>query len=286
MEIIRADNIGFCFGVNNAVKKATQELNQNGKLYSYGDIIHNKDVIDELSDMGMVVINDFNGLGENSDGKVLIRSHGVSKSVLNFLEERKINYIDATCPKVKKIHMIVNKCSSEGNNIIIIGDKNHPEIQGIIGWIENGVQILTANSFEELENLAINREEKYCLVVQTTFFYNIFDKMVVFLMKKGYNNIKVYNTICTATKDRQDSCQKTASLVDVMLVIGGKKSSNTKKLYELCADKCKNTYLIENYKEIPYEFIKNKKLKVGIAAGASTPEWVIEEVIINVREHK
>lgn len=286
MEIIRADKIGFCFGVNNAVEKATRELEKTGKLYSYGDIIHNKDVINELTDMGMLVIDNFDVIDENSDAKVLIRSHGVSKSVFDFMESKKIEYIDATCPKVKRIQMLVNDYSSKGTDIIMIGDKNHPEVQGIMGWVENGVRILTANTFEELVGLSIDKETNYCLIAQTTFFYNIFDKMVVFLMKKGYNNIKVYNTICTATKDRQDSCQKTASIVDIMLVIGGKKSSNTKKLYELCTKRCENTYLIENYREIPYEFIKNKKLKVGIAAGASTPEWVIEEVINNVRKHK
>lgn len=286
MEIIKADKIGFCFGVNNAVKKAIEELEMNHKLYCYGDIIHNKDAINKLADMGMIIIDDLPELKKANDAKVLIRSHGVPKMVIDFLNKYKIDYIDATCPKVKKIHKIVEDYSKDNYNIIIIGDKNHPEVEGIIGWISEDVQYLTANTFSELQQLPLKKGEKYCLVAQTTFFHNIFDKMVEFLDKNSYTSIKVHNTICTATRDRQNSCREVAAISDLMLVIGGKKSSNTKKLYDLCKDKCEQTYLIENYKEIPYEFIKNKKLKVGIAAGASTPDWVIEEVIINVREHK
>lgn len=286
MKILKADKIGFCFGVNNAVKKAIEELNTSKKLYCYGDIIHNKDVIDKLSHMGMVTINELNELEKVDDAKVLIRSHGVGRQVIDLLNKNNIGYIDATCPKVKRIHKIVEDFSKEGYDIIIIGDKNHPEVKGIIGWIPENVQYLTANTFSELAELPLKKNKNYCLVAQTTFFHNIFDKMVEFLDKNSYTNIKVHNTICTATRDRQNSCQEVAAISDLMLVIGGKKSSNTKKLYELCKSKCEHTYLIENYKEIPYEFIKNKKLKVGIAAGASTPDWVIEEVIINVREHK
>jgi len=171
--------------------------------------------------------------------------------------------------------------SSDGYEIIIIGDSSHPEVIGIIGWI-NG-KYHTVNNFEEIKRLSIDREKKYCLVCQTTFNNNIFKEIVEFLNENDYTNIVVNNTICDATIKRQESCINIAANSDVMLVVGGKNSSNTKKLYELCKEKCEKTFLIENYREIPYKYI-DKNTKIGITAGASTPDWVIEEVIQYVRE--
>lgn len=287
MEIKKADHMGFCFGVKNAVDCAIKALDEEGKVYSYGEIIHNKDVVNKLANKGLVVIDDketedlLEKSIDNIDAKLLIRSHGVSRKIIETLDENKIEYIDATCPKVKNIHKIVNKYSNDGYEIIIIGDSSHPEVIGIIGWI-NG-KYHTVNNFEETKTLSINRNKMYCLVCQTTFNNNIFKEIVEFLNENDYTNIVMNNTICDATIKRQESCIHIADNSDVMLVIGGKNSSNTKKLFELCKEKCEKTFLIENYREIPYKYI-DKNTKIGITAGASTPDWVIEEVIQYVRE--
>ncbi len=290
MEIIKAEHMGFCFGVKNAVDCAIKSLDEFGKIYSYGEIIHNKDVVDYLSEKGLQVIDDKNAEDfleassdklDKIDGKILIRSHGVSKKMIDFLEEHKLDYIDATCPKVKSIHKIVSKYSSQAYEIIVIGDESHPEIIGIVGWIDGKYYI--ADSLEKLKQIGLNKEKKYCLVCQTTFNNNILKEIVEFLEKNDYTNIVINNTICDATLKRQKSCYELAGACDIMLVVGGKNSSNTKKLYELCKEKCENTFLIENYKEIPYKYI-DKNTRIGITAGASTPDWVIEEVIRNVRE--
>ena len=287
MEIKKAEHMGFCFGVKNAVDCAVKALDEEGKIYSYGEIIHNKDVVNKLANKGLVVIDDKETEGhleksiDNIDAKLLIRSHGVSKNIIDTLNENNIEYIDATCPKVKNIHRIVNKYSSDGYEIIIVGDSTHPEVIGIIGWV-NG-KYHTVNNIDEIKTLSIDREKKYCLVCQTTFNNNIFKEIVEFLNGNDYTNIVVHNTICDATIKRQESCINIAANSDVMLVVGGKNSSNTKKLYELCKEKCEKTFLIENYREIPYKYI-DKNTKIGITAGASTPDWVIEEVIQYVRE--
>ena len=287
MEIIKAEHMGFCFGVKNAVDCAIKSLDEFGKIYSYGEIIHNKDVVEFLADKGLQVIDDKDSanFSENSidkiDAKILIRSHGVSKKIIDFLEKHNLEYINATCPKVKSIHKIVSKYSSQGYEIIVVGDKTHPEIIGIVGWIDGKYHI--AENLEKLRQIDIDKEKKYCLVCQTTFNYNILKEIVEFLEKNDYTNIVINNTICDATLKRQKSCYEVAGNCDIMLVIGGKNSSNTKKLYEMCKEKCEKTFLIENYKEIPYKYI-DKNTRIGITAGASTPDWVIEEVIGNVRE--
>lgn len=281
MEIKKADHMGFCFGVKNAVDSAIKALDEEGKIYSYGEIIHNKDVVRLLSDKGLIVIDDLEKSIDKIDANVLIRSHGVSKKIIDFLDKNNVKYIDDTCPKVKNIHRIVDKYSKDGYEIIIVGDSSHPEVIGIIGWV-NG-KYHTVNRFEEIKTISIDRDKKYCLVCQTTFNNNIFKEIVEFLNENDYTNIVVNKTICDATIKRQESCVEVAANSDIMLVIGGKNSSNTKKLYELCKEKCENTFLIENYREIPYKYI-DKNTKIGITAGASTPDWVIEEVIQYVRE--
>lgn len=281
MEIKKAEHMGFCFGVKNAVDCAVKVLDEHSKIYSYGEIIHNRDVVERLADKGLVVIENLEDSIDKIDAKILIRSHGVGRKIIELLNDNNIEYIDATCPKVKSIHRIVNKYSSQGYEIIVVGDSSHPEVIGIAGWIEGKYHI--ADSLDEIKALDIDKDKKYCLVCQTTFNNNIFKEVVEFLKKNDYTNIVTNNTICDATIKRQESCSDVAQNSDIMLVIGGKNSSNTKKLYELCKEKCDKTFLIENYKEIPYKYI-DKNTKIGITAGASTPDWVIEEVIQNVRE--
>lgn len=273
MNIEKSRYTGFCSGVKAAVDKANILLEKEKKLYSLGEIIHNKDVVNELGDKGLITVND---IPENNNIKLLIRSHGVGKDTLEKIKEKEIEIIDATCVKVKKIHKIVEEFSNNGYNIIIVGNKNHPEVLGILGWSKNSVSII--ENPEEFNNLIINPSEKYCLVSQTTFNINVFEEIIDIINAKKYNNIIIHNTICDATKKRQDACIELASRSDVMLIVGGKNSSNTKKLYEMSKNICPNTFHIENYKEIPYKYI-DKNTKVGVSAGASTPDWIIEEVI-------
>jgi 4-hydroxy-3-methylbut-2-enyl diphosphate reductase len=264
---------GFCAGVKVAVDKAFKTLEEEKKLYSYGEIIHNKDVIDKLKQKGLTVVDE---VPKKSDAKLLIRAHGVGKSVYDKLRENNIEVIDATCVKVKKIHKIVEEFKNNDYNIIIAGDKNHPEVLGIIGWCGDEAQVV--DSVEGFKNLNLDVAKKYLLVSQTTFNTKIFDEISDYVEKNNITNVVAENTICDATRKRQDACLELASRCDVMLIIGSKTSSNTKKLYELSKKICKNTFLIENYKEIPYKYI-DKKTIVGVSAGASAPDWIIEEVI-------
>ena len=272
MKILVSEYNGFCGGVKAAVLKADKILNDDKKLYSYGEIIHNKDVVEKLKDKGMVIVDD---LPKDNDARFLIRSHGVGKHIYDLLEEKNIEVVDATCVKVKKIHKIVEEFKNKDYNIIIVGDENHPEVQGIAGWCNNEADII--KNPEELKNI-IEPSKKYCLVCQTTFNLNIFEEILKTIEINNYSNIIVYNTICEATRKRQEACVALASKCTVMLIVGGKNSSNTKKLYELSKELCKNTFLIENYKEIPYNYI-DKNTIVGVSAGASAPDWIIEEVI-------
>jgi len=272
MKILVSEYNGFCGGVKAAVLKADKILNDDKKLYSYGEIIHNKDVVEKLKDKGMVIVDD---LPKDNDARFLIRSHGVGKHIYDLLEEKNIEVVDATCVKVKKIHKIVEEFKNKDYNIIIVGDKNHPEVQGIAGWCNNEADII--KNPEELKNI-IEPSKKYCLVCQTTFNLNIFEEILKTIEINNYSNIIVHNTICEATRKRQEACVALASKCTVMLIVGGKNSSNTKKLYELSKELCKNTFLIENYKEIPYNYI-DKNTIVGVSAGASAPDWIIEEVI-------
>jgi len=251
MKIIVSEYNGFCGGVKAAVLKADKILTDEKKLYCYGEIIHNKDVVEKLKNKGMVIVDD---IPENKDAKFLIRSHGV---------------------KVKKIHKIVEEFKNKDYNIIIVGDENHPEVQGISGWCNYEAVII--KSPEELKNI-IEPTKKYCLVCQTTFNLNTFEEILKTIEINNYSNIIVHNTICDATKKRQEACIALASKCDIMLIVGGKNSSNTKKLYELSKELCENTFLIQNYKEIPYNYIDKNSI-VGVSAGASAPDWIIEEVI-------
>ena len=272
MKIIVSEYNGFCGGVKAAVLKADKILTDEKKLYCYGEIIHNKDVVEKLKNKGMVIVDD---IPENKDAKFLIRSHGVGKNIYDRLEEKNIEVIDATCVKVKKIHKIVEEFKNKDYNIIIVGDENHPEVQGISGWCNYEAVII--KSPEELKNI-IEPTKKYCLVCQTTINLNTFEEILKTIEINNYSNIIVHNTICDATRKRQEACIALASKCDIMLIVGGKNSSNTKKLYELSKELCENTFLIQNYKEIPYNYIDKNSI-VGVSAGASAPDWIIEEVI-------
>lgn len=275
MEITVAKSAGFCFGVQRAVDSVYKELEENsGKIYTFGPIIHNEQVVEDLNKKGIEVIDTVEQLKEIKEGTVVIRSHGVAKEIYDILEQQKLKMVDATCPFVKKIHNIVLDESNNGKTIIIIGNDNHPEVEGIKGWV-NG-EVIVINKEEQIEKLSLPEQTKACIVSQTTFNHNKFKYLVEIIRKKGYD-ITVVNTICNATHVRQVEAQRISSNVDGMIVIGGKNSSNTQKLYDICRNECENTFYVQTVKDLNLHELKSLK-SIGITAGASTPKNIIEEV--------
>ena len=276
-EVIVAKSAGFCFGAQRAVDTVYNQC--GGKnVFTYGPIIHNEEVVKDLENKGVHVINSADEI--NDDSTVIIRSHGVSKDVYDSLHEKNVNIVDATCPFVLKIHRLVEQYSREGYHIIIIGNETHPEVEGIKGW-SDPAETTVIGTCEEAEKFTLPTEKKVCIVSQTTFNYNKFQELVEIVNKKGYDNI-VLNTICNATEERQTEAERIAKEVDAMIVIGGKASSNTQKLFEICKNECENTYYIQTIKDLDLTRLKSTD-NVGITAGASTPNNIIEEVQKNVR---
>ena len=281
MEVIVAKTAGFCFGVERAVNKVYEQINkQDGRsIYTYGPIIHNEEVVKDLEKKGVQVIETEEELRQLKEGIVIIRSHGVGRHIYDLLEENQIEIVDATCPFVKKIHRIVKEENEKGRRVIIIGNEKHPEVEGIKGWA--GADTIVVESEKQIEKLTIDPEEKLSIVSQTTFNYKKFQDLVEKFLKKGYD-ISVLNTICNATQERQSEARRIASEVDAMIVIGGKSSSNTQKLYEICRRECENTYYIQTVDDLEPESVSSVR-SVGITAGASTPKNIIKEVHTNVR---
>ena len=279
MEVRLAQCAGFCFGVKRAVDQVYELVKTGKAIYTYGPIVHNEAVVRDLEKKGVRVIESKEELEALSSGCVVIRAHGVPRSIYELLERKKLEYVDATCPFVKRIHRIVERESGEGRHIIVIGNAGHPEVEGIVGWCSGLVTVL--ESPEEALSYTPPKGEKICLVSQTTFNYNKFQHIVEIFQKKGYND-SVVNTICNATEERQRSAKALAAEADVMIVIGGKHSSNSRKLYEICSGVCANTYFIQTLDDLHLDLPKAVRL-VGITAGASTPNKLIEEVQNYVR---
>ena len=275
MNVFLAENAGFCFGVKRAVDEAIKTQKQyNKKIYTLGPLIHNGDVVKYLEDNNIFAI-DLNNLDTLNKGDViLIRSHGVSKKTFDDLNEKGLIIINATCPFVTNIQQKVNKFSHEGYKIVILGDEKHPEVVGINGWCNNDAIITKDGSFNE------NLPNKICVVSQTTEKEENWDKTIDNLSKESIDELKSFNTICAATEERQKSVYDLSKKVDFMIVVGGKHSSNTTKLYQIAKENCPNTIHIENASELPKDLLENKNIKnIGITAGASTPDWIIKEVV-------
>lgn len=276
MKIEVAKKAGFCFGVKKAVDMVYDEANDSEKtIYTYGPIIHNEEVVADLETKGVKAIDfDGNKLDDLLNCTVVIRSHGVAKHIYDSLEDKKCNIVDATCPFVKKIHEIVQKESEEGKAIIIIGSEHHPEVEGIKGWVNGDAYVV--NDERDIDALNIDKETPVCIVSQTTFNQDKFNYLVENITQKGYDS-DVVNTICNATNERQVEAKELASKVDAMIVIGGKNSSNTQKLYDICKAECEHTYYIQTVRDLDLDEIKKYDF-IGITAGASTPNNIIEEV--------
>ena len=280
MNVICAKTAGFCFGVDKAVSTVYEQAEKSRlPVFTYGPIIHNAHVVSELENMGVQVIKTEEELALIKEGTVVIRSHGVSKKIYDSLQRDGIVCVDATCPFVKKIHNIAYEDSKNGSTIVIAGDPDHPEVQGIRGWAVGRCYVV--DSKEELKELKLGRNEKVTLVAQTTYNYEKFKDFVEIIEEMGYH-FKVCNTVCSATADRQKEARETAQKVDAMIVIGDRHSSNSRKLYEICKHQCKHTYFIETTVDLENGDFQSVS-DVGITAGASTPKKIIEEVQNYVR---
>ncbi|MDD2781403.1 4-hydroxy-3-methylbut-2-enyl diphosphate reductase [Sulfuricurvum sp.] len=273
MKIVLAESYGFCFGVKRAIKIA--EENKNSA--TYGPLIHNANEIDRLK-------NDFNvALSENLDSfrfgdTAVIRTHGIPKQELALLHERQVNVVDATCPYVTKPQQICEEMSAQGYDIVIFGDEAHPEIKGVKSYADSNVYVV--NSPDEID--ALKLREKVATVAQTTRKIEEYQQIVRKLMA-AHKEVRVFNTICNATFDNQDAVRDLAQQADVMIVIGGKNSSNTKQLHSISQEFCPNSYHIESQEDLDPVWFRGKEF-CGISAGASTPDWIINQVVSSIRE--
>lgn len=286
MEVILAEHAGFCFGVRRAVDTVYEQIErhkEDGKpIYTFGPIIHNEEVVRDLQERGVSVLSsltDAEALSEADKGTVIIRSHGVERAVCERLKDLGFEVVDATCPFVKRIHTTVERESAAGKSIVIVGNAGHPEVEGIRGWSCSPTYVV--ESVEEAQKFVCREGEELCIVSQTTFNYKKFQDVVEIFNKKGYNG-SVVNTVCNATEVRQAEARDLAARVDVMIVIGGNHSSNTRKLYEICRQECRMTYYIQTLDDLHLQLPESVRL-VGITAGASTPNNIIEEVQNYVR---
>ena len=267
MEVILAEHLGFCYGVKRAIEIARQNASTDGTSSTLGPIIHNPQMVERLKNEGVGTVS---SLDEMEDGLVIIRSHGVGPKVYEKAESRGLELVDATCPHVKKAQLSAKLLSEEGYTVVIVGEKNHPEVKSIFEWTEQNAYIIET----EAEVDALPSIGKLGIVSQTTFSGEKFRSIVSCLLEKS-REIKILRTICTATDLRQASALELAKKVDVMIVVGGKNSANTSRLAQLCATKCK-TYHIETVAELQDEWLDHVN-KIGITAGASTPDWIIKE---------
>ncbi|MCR5792260.1 MAG: 4-hydroxy-3-methylbut-2-enyl diphosphate reductase [Lachnospiraceae bacterium] len=273
-----AKTAGFCFGVKRAVDLVYEKVNDGLKVYTYGEIIHNEQVVSDLSQKGVKVVHSLDEFANLEKGTVIIRSHGISRKEQEAIADFGFEIVDATCPFVKKIHKIVAEKSNEGYEIIIIGNNGHPEVEGIKGWCNGNPTVI--GTVLEAENYQ-TEAKKICIVSQTTFNYNKFQELVEILSKKGYD-ILALNTICNATEERQKEARQLAAVSDAMIVIGGRQSSNTQKLYEICKEQCEETFYIQTLVDLDLDLLKSFR-SVSITAGASTPNNIIKEVQRHVR---
>ena len=282
MNVTVAKSAGFCFGVKRAVELVYEQTAKEGPLYTYGPIIHNEEVVKDLEKRGVCVIESIDQLKDLEKGRVIIRSHGVGKAVQDQIEAAGFEVLDATCPFVKKIHRIVAEHSAAGEHIIIIGNPTHPEVEGIRGWCDPE-ETTVIETVQDAENFMLPEKKNICVVSQTTYNNNKFKNLVEIIENKGYYiSICILNTICNATEERQTEARSLARKSQAMIVVGGSHSSNTQKLFEICKDECKNTYYIQTLEDLDLTELRGLD-DVGITAGASTPNNIIEEVQKYVR---
>ncbi len=273
MEVVLAKHYGFCFGVKRAIEIA--EHSQNAS--TIGPLIHNNEEITRLKkDFNVDTLHDIKEV--EGVEKAIIRTHGITKENLKFLNDKEIDIVDATCPFVTKPQQICEQMSNDGYDIVIFGDKNHPEVKGVKSYVKRNVYVVL--SAKELENEFLSN--KIAVVSQTTRKIDEFMQIVNFLIR-SHKEVRVFNTICNATFDNQDAARELAKKSDIMIVIGGKNSSNTKQLHGISKEFCEDSYLVERENELKEEWFRDKK-RCGVTAGASTPNWIIEKIIGKIKK--
>lgn len=276
MEIIIAQNSGLCYGVKRAIRIAKRtRLQKKGEVFTFGDLIHNPQVIANLKEQGIYSIND---LDEIKNGTVIIRSHGVSPEIYRTLDEKKIEIVDATCPIVKRIQKLVESLTKKEEEIIIVGNEGHPEIKGLIGY-SKGKAIILEN---EKHTKDLPFKKRRAVLAQSTQDLFLFKKIVAALIEKT-EQLKVFNTICESTQTRQKSASKLASSVDALFIMGGRNSSNTYKLYQISKRILPNTFFVENAEQIRPQMLKGAR-KIGLSGGASTPPEAIQEAVEKIKK--
>ena len=276
MKIILAKSAGYCFGVRDAVNAAYDVSKEHGEVYMLGDIVHNENVVEDLEKKGVKVVENLEEIPE--DKPVLFRAHGTSKDVWKKAEDKKMNIIDATCPLVHDIHREVKELHAEGRKIIIIGDHGHDEVIGIASQVEGAI---IKASIEEAQKL--RKTKKAGIVSQSTQAIENVQDIINILMTKVVD-LRFINTICFPTKRNHQQIKELSVITDMMLIIGSFTSANSKRLTELSLERNKNTYQVTNAAEIDSSWFKNNINSVGISAGASTPDWIIDSVIKKVKE--
>lgn len=278
MEIVVGKTAGFCYGVKNAVTKTEKMLTENENIFCLGELVHNGEVIKKLEKMGLKVINDI----EDASDKVIIRAHGIPREIYTKAKKLNIEICDYTCPMVLKIHNIAEEYAQKGYFIFLIGKKEHPEIIGTFSFCGKNAYVLEKGDEiqEAMENFNKSNTNKILIIAQTTFNLEKFEIIAQAIKKEINSNVEleIKNTICNATKIRQEETNQISKEVQCMIIIGGKNSSNTQKLYDIAKKNCQNAFVVENKEELPIDRIKNFR-KIGIMAGASTPNESINDII-------
>ena len=276
MKIILAKDAGYCFGVRDAVNSAYDTSKEYGEVYMLGDIVHNESVVEDLEKNGVKVVSNLNQVPD--DKPVLFRAHGTAKEVWKDAEKNKMNIIDATCPLVHEIHKEVKQLDKEGRKIIIIGDHGHDEVIGIASQVQDAIIISTVEEAEKLK-----KTKKAGIVSQSTQTIENVQDIINILMTKVFD-LRFVNTICFPTKRNQEQIKELSEIVDLMIIIGSFTSANSKRLTQLSLERNKNTYQVNNATEIDVSWFKKNINSVGISAGASTPDWIIDSVVKKVKD--
>jgi (E)-4-hydroxy-3-methyl-but-2-enyl pyrophosphate reductase len=274
VKVLVAEKCGFCLGVKNAIKMAKQTLGDHDDVYSLGSIIHNQDVVNELANSGLKTVETVDDM---ESGTVLIRSHGATKKQLEKIKAKGLNIVDATCVLVKRLQKISQQLNEDGYRVAMIGDKNHPEVQAIVGFANDVVVIGDEKDLGKLSS-----HEKLGVICQTTQTPEYFAQMLGNIVKKGFSELKVINTLCNEAISRQESAVKMCRQVDIMFVLGGLHSANTRKLAELCKKHNNQTFHLQNWAELDKTLLSGKSV-AGVTAGASTPDRVIDEFVENLK---
>ena len=273
MKVIVAEKCGFCPGVENAISIAKKILVQKKDVYSLGPIIHNKDMVERLAEAGLKTVN---SVEEVESGTVLIRSHGAAPDQIARLKDKKLNIVDATCVLVKRLQQIASELAQAGYKVVVIGDKNHPEVQAVVGCAGD---VIVAGEETDLQKLP--KDGKLGVICQTTQNPEYFSRMLGAVSRHGFSKLKVINTLCKEAIKRQESAVELCKRVDIMFVLGGLESANTRKLAELCKKYNNQTFHLQNWDEFDKSILFGKNT-AGVTAGASTPEWIITEFVRNL----